>query len=528
MKTVVTVRSAVAGLVLTASAWAGDCDFSPRSLRAGADTDVVVCGDGLPAVAAFDAGANADISYVQPLERCGPADKRRGFHLVLNVSHMDSGTAAVVVTAADGETNDAICSGELELLPARDAKPPAWRDAMPETDARFIDVAGIRTRYFELGSGPAIVLVHGGMAGGANNNAQKWEQNFTAFARTHRVIALDRLGQGGTGNLPAPGDYADYFARDARHLEAFLDALDVRGATLVGHSQGGWPVTAVALRRPDLVGCLVNVDTVMVPYDMAAMQDALAFMLYAARYVHQPDGPTVPSARRAMALRYPSGNNITTIKAQRVVDQHNDPKSIEARERMTAQRMTPMHPTFRALKEKAFRDIESGGLDARSLVIWGEFDPQVPLGLGEQLDALLIAAGADSEFVVIDGAGHAPFIEYPDRFNELVTHHCAAGSQRKRRSAISQPAFTRLPMASWCSARMATDSAYATGVTARCARRSTTGCASPSASRSVRARIPCSTRRFGNSMSTSVLRDVHLRCRCCTSAPISRSACGRS
>ncbi|MGI9341486.1 MAG: alpha/beta fold hydrolase [Gammaproteobacteria bacterium] len=442
MKTVAALSHAVAGysvagyavaglaLALNPSAWAGDCDLSPRSLRAGADTDVVVCGDDLPAGTAFDAAANADIIYVQPLERCGPVDKRGGFHLVLNASRADIGTATVAVTATDGETNDAICSGELELLPARDAEPPAWLDAMPDTDARFIDVDGIRTRYFELGSGPAIVLVHGGMAGGANNNAQKWEQNFAAFARTHRVIALDRLAQGGTGNLSAPGDYADYFARDARHLEAFLDALDVRGATLVGHSQGGWPVTAVALRRPDLVGCLVNVDTVMVPDDMAAMQEALAFMLYAARYVHPPDGPTVPSARRAMALRYPSGNNITTTKAERVVAQHNDPKSIEARKQMATQRMTPMHPTFRALKENALRDIESGDLDARSLVIWGEFDPQVPLGLGEQLDALLIAAGAESEFVIIDDAGHAPFIEYPDRFNELVIRHCAADSQR--------------------------------------------------------------------------------------------------
>lgn len=435
MKTGATTRYAAAGLALalTSSAWAGDCDISPRSLRAGAETDVVVCGDDLPALAAFDTGANAEVIYVQPLERCGPADKRRGFHLVLNATRADTGAAIVGVTAADTETNDVICSGELELLPAHDAEPPAWQDAMPDTDARYIDVDGIRTRYFELGSGPAIVLVHGGMAGGANNNAQKWEQNFAAFARTHRVIALDRLAQGGTGNLPAPDDYADYFARDASHLEAFLDALDVRAATLVGHSQGGWPVTAVALRRPDLVGCLVNVDTVMVPDDMAAMQDALAFMLYAARYVHPPDGPTVPSARRAMALRYPSGNNITATKAQRVVDQHNDPKSIEARERMAAQRMTPMHPTFRALKADAFRDIESGGLDARSLVIWGEFDPQVPIGLGKQLDALLSAAGTETEFAIIDDAGHAPFIEYPDRFNELVTRYCAAGSQRKRR-----------------------------------------------------------------------------------------------
>ena len=31
---------------------------------------------------------------------------------------------------------------------------------MPMTDAKWIDVDGVRTRYFEAGSGPPLVLVY--------------------------------------------------------------------------------------------------------------------------------------------------------------------------------------------------------------------------------------------------------------------------------------------------------------------------------------------------------------------------------
>ena len=283
---------------------------------------------------------------------------------------------------------------------------------------------GIATRYFDFGEGPPLLLVHGGQAGGSYNSAEKWEQNVQGLAEHFRVIALDRLAQGGTENLPLAEDYADYFARDTEHLEAFVVTLDLSGLTLVGHSQGGWPITALALNRPELVDCLVNVDTVMVPDDMTMMRQALSFLIYTSRFVHPPEGPTFYSARRSIALRSPSGNNITPQKAQRVVDKFNLPKTRTARNHMAAVRMTPLHPSFQALKQHAYDRIAAGELGARSLVIWGGKDPQVPLGLGEQFNEMLAAAGVATTLEVIRDAGHAPFVEFPDAFNNLVINYC--------------------------------------------------------------------------------------------------------
>ncbi|HJP04751.1 MAG: hypothetical protein CL799_11190 [Chromatiales bacterium] len=407
---------------LAFSAIADTCDLSGSSLFIGEDTDFILCGDEFPAEISItsDDPSLFNVAYLQPLKRCDVDDKRGGFHVVLNAD--GSGETDLQVT--DAATGDTLCKSSLRILPARNIEEPAWLNAMPLADARYINVNGIRTRYFDKGSGPVLILVHGGQAGGANNSAQKWEQNFAALSHNYRVIALDRLAQAGTDNFPAVKDYAKYFAHDAKHLEDFITTLDLRNVTLVGHSQGGWPITWVALKRPDLVSCLVSVDTVMVPDDIELMREALAFILYTARFVDPPTGPTVHSARRSMALRYPSGRNITAAKAQRVVDQYQSPKTATAREHMAALRMNPLHPSLKVLKQKAYDEINAGNLRVRSLVIWGAQDPQVPLGLGQQFNDMLSAANVETELAVVEGAGHAPFVEFPEEFNELIVSYC--------------------------------------------------------------------------------------------------------
>jgi 2-hydroxy-6-oxonona-2,4-dienedioate hydrolase len=54
------------------------------------------------------------------------------------------------------------------------------------TGEKYIDVDGIKTRYFEKGSGPVVVLFHGGHFGShdaANALKWKWGQVFTLALR---------------------------------------------------------------------------------------------------------------------------------------------------------------------------------------------------------------------------------------------------------------------------------------------------------------------------------------------------------
>jgi non-heme chloroperoxidase len=68
----------------------------------------------------------------------------------------------------------------------------------------------------------------------------------------YRCIAHDRRGHGRSGQ-PWNGNEMDTYADD---LSELIEALDLKGATLIGHSTGGarWPVISDATAHPALPG----------------------------------------------------------------------------------------------------------------------------------------------------------------------------------------------------------------------------------------------------------------------------------
>lgn len=93
---------------------------------------------------------------------------------------------------------------------------------------------GTQIFYKDWGSGRPVVFSHGWPL-----NADAWDpQLLFLVQKGFRVIAHDRRGHGRSGQ-PAQGNDMDTYADD---LAALLDALDLQGATLVGHSTGGGEV----------------------------------------------------------------------------------------------------------------------------------------------------------------------------------------------------------------------------------------------------------------------------------------------
>lgn len=417
------------GLLIAASPLRAAPDFCSvigAEFHAGADSDVILCGDTLPAAIELVGLDKAAIEqrYLMPLGQCNWNDPRRGFHVVLKARTV---AKAVPLSVVDAATGKPACEFTVNVLPPKPPGDLSWEGSMPPETAKFVTVDGIRTRYFDQGTGPPLVLVHGGQSGGYNNHARKWEAAVPQLRKTFRVIALDRLGQGETDNLPA-ADYPNYYALDPKHLEGFIDALGLKAITLVGHSQGGWPVMRVALDRPDLVRCLVNVGTVLVPDDGRLMQNAMAFTRYVDGPVHPATGPTWYSARRAIGLRLTSGNNIADSAVERVLEQYQMRKIQDVRQVRNTLRLNPSHPSFIALKEQAYADIAAGKLTMRTVSIWGDRDLESPAGLGFPFHQLLIDGGVDARLVFVPGSGHSPHTEFPEAFARTVVEHCGRGS----------------------------------------------------------------------------------------------------
>lgn len=97
-----------------------------------------------------------------------------------------------------------------------------------------------------VGTGPAVLLVHAGVA-----DARMWGRQVQELRADHRVITVDLRGYGETP-LEAGAQYSD-----AGDLLAVLDELGVDSVAAVGASYGGYVVQQAASRQPERFNRLV-------------------------------------------------------------------------------------------------------------------------------------------------------------------------------------------------------------------------------------------------------------------------------
>ena len=127
---------------------------------------------------------------------------------------------------------------------------------------RYATVQGHRVRYWEEGSGPPIVLVHG-----LANSVITWRKNIEPLARDFRVIALDLPGHG-LSDMPM---VRFGLSEGAAFLAAFLDEVDVERAHLAGNSMGGAVALELALARPERVASLTLADSAGLGREISAL-----------------------------------------------------------------------------------------------------------------------------------------------------------------------------------------------------------------------------------------------------------------
>ncbi|MGX7722878.1 alpha/beta fold hydrolase [Rhodococcus sp. 5G237] len=156
-----------------------------------------------------------------------------------------------------------------------------------ETTSRFVNAGGIRVHYHEAGTGPSLLLIHGGAPGafGWGN----FGRNLEALSRNFRVVIVDLPGYGRS-------DKPD--VEDGRHLmyaetmAALIDELGLGRTHVVGMATGGAVAARMALDFPERIDKLVLVSSsggrtmFHVPPRMNAM-----------RAYYAGEGPSLPKMR---------------------------------------------------------------------------------------------------------------------------------------------------------------------------------------------------------------------------------------
>ena len=263
-------------------------------------------------------------------------------------------------------------------------------------------IHGHAVSYRRAGQGEAVLLIHG-LAGSSMN----WEAIQPVLARTHDVIAPDLLGHGESAK--PMGDYS--LGAFASGLRDFLAAIGVPRATIVGQSFGGGVAMQLAYQHPELCSRLVLVGS-------GGLGREVSWLL---RFV------SLPGAEQLMPLIFP----------RFVVDRGNDVGHLLSRVGLQAPHLTEMWRAYASLSgaenRKAFVRtlrgvIEPGGQTVSALdrlylashlptlIIWGDQDNIIPVSHAYAAHEAI----EGSRLVVMEGLGHFPHVEAPQRFLDVL------------------------------------------------------------------------------------------------------------
>lgn len=280
---------------------------------------------------------------------------------------------------------------------------------MPLPEARYVDVGGIRTRYFEAGSGPPLVLLHGGNFGGilSADCAANFDRNFEGLATRARVIAVDRLGQGMTGNPARLEDYT--MAAVVAHVAAFIRELGLRDVFLAGHSRGGYVACRTTLDHPELIRSCILIDSGTLAPGPSGVGSIMTDV---------PEPRLTRTAQRWVLERYSFGHeHIDDVWLDALTE-------VAATEKYRATvAALPGAPFFTHLaqhKEETLALLGGPGIGKPVLVVWGLNDPTATIERGLDLFQLIASRERQADMHVFNQAGHFVYRERPTEFNALM------------------------------------------------------------------------------------------------------------
>jgi triacylglycerol lipase len=270
---------------------------------------------------------------------------------------------------------------------------PAFGQGQPAD--KTITVFGESIHYFDVGSGPVVVLLHG-----LGSRKDDWLPVLEPMAQKYRLLVPDQIGFGRSDK-----PLLDYSVQTyVDFLNEFLRQLKVEKASLVGESLGGW-IGALYVAEIGGGAHLIPVEKLVLvdaaglkqdtpipdlnPSSLAAMRGVMEAVFYDTSWVNED------------ALRKIFTDKLAVHDGYTV-------------------RSFLGNPT----REKERLDDRLGSIKVPTLVTWGKQDKLLPISAGERY-----AAGiAGAKMVSFEKCGHVPPIEKTEEFLAAVMPFLGGGA----------------------------------------------------------------------------------------------------
>jgi pimeloyl-ACP methyl ester carboxylesterase len=270
-------------------------------------------------------------------------------------------------------------------------------------DAWQVELHGHPVIYRTAGGGPPVVLIHGMV-----NSSHHWREVALRLADRYTVIAPDLIGHGDSAT--PRGDYS--LGAHAAVIRDLLTAIDVGGATIVGHSLGGGVAMQFFWQFPQLVERLVLVSSGGLGREVSPLLRSAA----------------LPGA--SVALRVVAGRRSLAAldRVAAALDASGSARGVYVRAVVRA-----LRPLERPGSREAFLQTLRSVIDLQgqhvsatdrlyllgpvpTLIVWGERDNTIPLQHGRSAHEAI----PHSRFETLPRAAHFPHLEDPEGLADVL------------------------------------------------------------------------------------------------------------
>jgi len=272
---------------------------------------------------------------------------------------------------------------------------PAFGQGQPLD--KTIAVFGQAIHYFDMGSGPVVVLLHG-----LGSRKEDWLPVLEPMAQKYQLLVPDQIGFGKSDK-----PLLDYSVQTyVDFLNEFLRQLKVEKASLVGESLGGW-IAGLYVAEMGGGAHLIPVEKLVLvdaaglkqdkpipdlnPSSLAAMRGLMEAVFYDTSWLNED------------ALRKIFTDKLATKDSYTV-------RSILSNPALATERL----------------DDRLGNIKVPTLVAWGKQDKLLPIGAGERYTAGIVGA----KLVSFEKCGHVPAMEKTEEFLAAVTAFLGGGAGR--------------------------------------------------------------------------------------------------
>lgn len=253
-----------------------------------------------------------------------------------------------------------------------------------------IAIGDLSIAYERAGTGPPLVLLHGGLS-----DHREWRRQIDALSDTYTVVAWDTPGCGASDDPPNTYRMPDYAAR----LADLIDGLGLGRPHVLGLSWGSTLALALYQLRPELPRTLI-LTAAYAGWAGSLTPEEVADRLRSS--LHDLDAGSPEDFVRGWvpSLFTPDADPAVVDGYVEVMAGFHDGGVRQMLHAMAEADLRPVLPT----------------IDVPTLLLYGAEDARSPMSVAEAMHLEI----PGSELVVLPDVGHMSNLETPDRFNEVV------------------------------------------------------------------------------------------------------------